>query len=211
VVGADGSGKTRLTRDLESWLSWKLDVRHLYFGQPKRGVVFKSLNKPGSVARHRDPDRYPPPGGFGLVVRLADDAKWLMLAARRRWLSGQASKMAGAGVVVIAERYPLEDFYSMTPMDGPRLQERSGLVSRIEMSQYRAVAKPDLLLVLGTDLGTLRDRKLDLTVEEHIAKVDAVEALSPGPGRVFVDAGAPYEHVLLTAKRAIWEALTETS
>jgi len=211
AVGADGSGKTRLSRDLETWLAWKLAVRHVYFGQPKGGVVFKALNKPGSIARHRSPDVYPPPGLFGRLVRVADDAKWLMLAMRRRRLASGARRSSGSGVVVIAERYPLEDFLPMVaPMDGPRLQTRSGTLARMEMRQYRAISRPDLVLVLRTDLQTLRDRKIDLTVEEHLAKVEAVAQLEPAAGRVIIDAGEPYEKVLLEAKRAVWEALSET-
>ncbi len=211
AVGADGSGKTLLTRDLESWLGWKLTVRHIYFGQPKGGVVFKALNKPGSLARHRDPDVYPPPGLTGLVVRTADRAKWLMLARRRRALSRQAATAAQSGEVVIAERYPLEDFLDMeAPMDGPRLQRDGGVAARVEIAQYRAIPQPDLLLVLRTDLTTLRARKVDLGVEEHTAKVEAVDRLAPGPGRVTIDVGNPYDQVLLEAKRAVWEVLSAT-
>lgn len=211
AVGADGSGKTRLSRDLEKWLGWKLAVRHVYFGQPKTGVVFKGLNKPGSMARHRNPDRYPPPGLFGVLVRVADNAKWLVLGWRRRRLARQAVAANRTGEVVIAERYPLEDFlFMVAPMDGPRLQSKPGLISRLELKQYESIPDPDLLLVLHTDLQTLRDRKVDLTVEEHIAKVEAVETLTSGPGRVVIDVGLPYEQVLLAAKTSIWGVLSET-
>jgi hypothetical protein len=211
AIGPDGSGKTRLSRDLVAWLGWKLAVRHVYFGQPKGGLVFKGLNKPGSVARHRSPDAYPPPGLFGTVVRVSDTAKWLVLAGRRRRLAGSARSACRSGLVVIAERYPLQDFQVMVaPMDGPRLQDSPGALASLEMRQYQAIGPPDLLLVLNTDLGILRERKVDLTVEEHIAKVEAVDTLAPGPGRVFIDAGRPYESVLLAAKRAIWEVLAET-
>ena len=210
AIGADGSGKTRLSKDLETWLGWKLATRHLYFGQPKRGVVFKAFNKPGSIARHRNPKVYPPPGGFGLVVRIADNAKWLVLAARRNRLAQEAMKSCHSGEVVIAERYPLHDFYEMpAPMDGPRLQSKPGVLSRLELRQYESIPEPDLLLILATDIQTLRSRKVDLTVEEHLAKVEAVASLADGPDRIVIDAGRPYEQVLLDAKTAIWRALLE--
>ena len=66
---------------------------------------------------------------------------------------------------------------------------------------------PDLLIVLDTTVENLRARKVDLTIDEHVAKVEAVSALQPGPGRVIIDAGLPYEEVLLRAKTAVWEAL----
>ncbi len=203
VVGADGSGKTRLTKDLETWLGKKLVVHHLYFGQPKTGLVFKLLNKPGSLARKR-PDAS---GLLGAVARYTDGVKWLALARKRRRQSRQGREWAERGEVVIAERFPLPEFFEMdTPMDGPRLQD-GGPFAGAEMRIYRGMEPPDLTIVLNTDVTTLRDRKLDLTLEEHIAKVTAVQSLPASAGRVFIDAGSPYEEVLLGAKTAIWEAI----
>jgi len=204
VVGADGAGKSRLTRDLESWLGWKLTVRHIYFGQPKTGVVFKVLNKPGSMARKSGGG-----GVFGRVARYTDALKWMMLARKRRNRADSARAASRAGEVVIAERFPLREFHSMdTPMDGPRLRPGDPLAG-LELSQYAAIDAPDLTLVLDTDVDILRDRKLDLTVEEHHAKVDAIRSLAPGPGRIVIDAGMAYEQVLLDAKTAIWRAILE--
>jgi thymidylate kinase len=206
AVGADGSGKSRLTKDLESWLGHKLVVRHVYFGQPKSGLFFKLLNKPGSMARGRA-EAGSSPGLLGTVARYTDTAKWIALARKRRRLARKGREHAREGEVVIAERYPLEEFFGMvTPMDGPRLQPE-GPFARRELSIYEAIKPPDLTLVLNTDLDTLRDRKLDLTIEEHIPKVKAVQSLPAREGRVFIDAGRPYEEVLLTAKTAIWESL----
>ena len=204
AVGADGSGKSRLTRDLERWLGWKLEVRHVYFGQPKTGGLFKLLNKPGSMMRARNQTS----GPLAAISRVTDSLKWVLLANRRRRLAADARRRADRGEVVIAERYPLPDFRSMTePMDGPRLQSRPGPMARRELRAYDAIAAPDLTLILRTDLEILRDRKLDLTLEEHTAKVEAVQVLTSEAGRVILDAGPPYERVLLEAKSAVWEAI----
>lgn len=210
AVGADGSGKTRLTRDLESWLERKLVVHHLYFGQPKSGVFFKLLNKPGSMARARS-GAGSSPGLLGRIARFTDGVKWLALARKRLRLARLAREWAGRGEIVIAERYPLPEFFAMeTPMDGPRLQP-DGPFAGIEISRYRAMPAPDLTLVLDTNVDILRDRKLDLTMEEHVAKVAAVQSLEAGPGMVMIDAGRPYEEVLLEAKTVIWKTLRESS
>ena len=207
VVGADGSGKSRLTRDLERWLGWKLSVRHIYFGQPKGGLWWKLLNKPGSLARQRGDN----PGIIGSVASRTDSWKWLSLADQRRRLAASAHTDAKQGVTVIAERFPLPEFQAMSePMDGPRLQSSSSKAARKELNAYRAIDPPDLTIVLDTDLQTLRDRKLDLGVDEHTAKVEAVHALTAGPGRIVIDAGPPYERVLLEAKTAVWEAIRAT-
>jgi thymidylate kinase len=200
LVGADGSGKSRLSEDLTEWLGWKLDVRHLYFGQPKRGMTWKLLNKPGSMARKSG-------AAPGAVVRWTESAKWVWLARRRRRLAADARSRAGKGVIVIAERYPLVEFHGMeTPMDGPRLRPGDPL-AEAEMRTYRGIPPPDLTLVLDTDVDTLRARKVDLTIEEHRAKVAAVRTLAPGEGRVVIDAALPYPEVLLLAKTAVWEAI----
>jgi hypothetical protein len=78
------------------------------------------------------------------------------------------------------------------------------------MRHYLAIEPPDLTIVLRTDLQTLRDRKIDLTVEEHTAKVAAVADLAASNSRVVIDAGQPYEDVLLAAQNAIWRAIRES-
>jgi thymidylate kinase len=207
AVGADGSGKSRLTKDLERWLAWKLDVVHVYFGQPKGGLWWRLLSKPGSLARKRGEN----PGIIGTVAARTDSWKWLWLANHRRHLSEGAHDDANHGIMVIAERYPLPEFQSMSePMDGPRLQGSSSGVARRELDAYGAIDRPDLLIILDSDLKTLRDRKLDLGVEEHTAKVEAVNALTAGPGRTVIDAGPPYERVLLEAKTAVWQVIRAT-
>lgn len=204
VVGADGSGKTRLTRDLESWLGAKLLVRHFYFGQPKSGVVFKVLNKPGSVARKRAADSV----ASGGLARYTEAAKWLWLALVRRRMAIRAKRAARDGTVVIAERYPLPSFFSMdVPMDGPRLQP-DGPLANVEMAMYRSIPQPDLVLVLHADLETLRARKEDLTREEHIPKVEAVANLESSETVVRIDVTEPYDQVLAHAKADLWEALS---
>jgi hypothetical protein len=209
AVGADGSGKTRLTKDLENWLSRKLVVRHVYFGQPKSGILFKLLNKPGSLSRKRG-EAGKSAGPMGFVARYSDAAKWVALAHKRRRLAIDARESCQRGEVVIAERFPLHEFFSMdTPMDGPRLQP-DGPFARSELKQYRAIEPPDMTIILRADIQTLRARKLDLTLEEHLPKVAAVESLAAHDRRVVIDAGRPYEEVLLEAKATIWKALRES-
>lgn len=204
AIGADGSGKSRLTADLSDWLGRKLDVRHVYFGQPKRGLTWKLLNKPGSTARRRGTEP-------GKLARWSESAKWVWLARRRASLASRARADAANGVVVVAERYPLPDFESMeAPMDGPRLQGTGSPWATMESAAYRSIPPPDLTLVLDADIEVLRSRKIDLGMAEHQAKVAAVKDLPATPSRLVIDAGPPYERVLLEAKTAAWKAIRET-
>lgn len=217
VVGADGAGKTRLTGDLAAWLGTKLAVRHVYFGQPKTGFGFRLLRRGGRLARQSmragQPQGIPP--AWPVLVRLSqyiDDAKWVVLARRRRRLARAAVAARHSGEVVVAERFPLEDFHSMaTPMDGPRLtgvgHSGSHLLGPLEARSYASIEAPDLVLALDTTVDTLRGRKVDLTLEETAAKAAAVQALEQGPGVVVIDAGSVYEHMLAEAKTAVWGAI----
>lgn len=206
IVGADGSGKTTLTRDLEVWLGRKLVVHHIYFGQPKSDMFFKLLNKPGQMARKRLERRSLSPL-FDGFVRYSDAAKWVVLAHKRGRLARRARHDSRRGEVVIAERFPLEEFREMeTPMDGPRLQP-AGPFARAEMRPYRTIEPPDLTIVLDARMETLRNRKSDITLAEHAAKVAAVQGLQARPDRIVIDATRPYDEVLLTAKTALWETV----
>lgn len=204
LVGADGAGKSRVAEDITRWLGGKVEVEHLYFGQPKAGLIYSLLAKPGSLVRNRGI------GVFKPVATYTDALRWVAIAARRSRLADRARRRADRGEVVVAERYPLPEFYSMeTPMDGPRLHRQSGLLGlrRIESRLYGRIPPPDLTIVLRTDIETLRARKLDLTFDEHLPKVEAVAALEPSDDREVVDAGLPYEEVLDRTKHLIWGRL----
>jgi thymidylate kinase len=217
VVGADGAGKTRLTRDLTDWLGEKLVVHHAYFGQPKTVSLFRLLSKWGRLARHSTIDSHTsPPLPRRVLLRISeygDDAKWVALGRRRRRLAAQSRAAARAGEVVVAERFPLDEFRSMTnPMDGPRLGwsrgSSHGLLARIESRQYESIERPDLVLALKADIDTLRERKVDLSLEEHLAKVRAVEAFVSASGTAeVIDACKPYDEVLTEARSAVWGIL----
>ena len=77
----------------------------------------------------------------------------------------------------------------------------------MEARSYDSIDFPDLVLALSTDLDTLRNRKVDLSVKQHIPKAEAVQALEPGPGVVVIDAGKPYVDVLAEAQASVWRAL----
>lgn len=211
VVGADGSGKSRLTTDLAKWLRWKLSVRHLYLGQPKSGFVFKLLNKPGSLLRNMEEAKRGSADGLERLAAVTDALKWVYLANKRKRLVAEGLRAADRGEVVIAERFPLPEFWAMpVPMDGPRLGGSGSPLEPWEARQYAAIPRPDLILVLAADLATLRERKDDLPIDDHRSKADAVLAIEPGPGVHVIDATQPYPEVLLEAKRRIWEEIVAT-
>jgi hypothetical protein len=206
IVGADGSGKSRLASDLLPWLSRKLDVLPLYFGQPKGQPTWRAIRRARRLIATA-------PARVGRAAWLDhwDTATWLYLALRRRRLDLAAWRHRRRGGVALAERFPLPEFRTMTlPMDGPRLAGRTSLAARLEAGCYAAVRRPDLVIALVADLDLLRSRKPETDATEHVGKAAALQQLRPGPGLVVIDAAQPYSEVLLAAKRAIREALLDT-
>ncbi len=213
LVGADGSGKTSLARDLTAWLGWKLDVVHLYFGQPKSSPVRQALRRtrygirelattaPARSLRRRLGDR-----GTAALAAL----EWISIARRRRRGAERAARLASQGTVVLAERFPLPEVSVLmeTPMDGPRLGPdapfRAAAREARIYDQIR-VAGPTYLLV--ADYATLRSRRPHMDEGELRAKVEACQELARRGGCEVVDVARPYAEVLLDLKGRIWRLI----
>ena len=216
LVGADGSGKTTLAGDLKRWLDWKLETRWLYFGIARGDMRLKVLRKlRAAVSGDRGRGS---PGGDGTRPersggRSVEALEWVYLARRRLGLDRKAHRLRDKGVTLIAERFPLREFWGMrAPMDGPRLSPDGPgtmyrALARMERRAYERIDPPDLVLVLRAGLETLRARKVDLDLETHRGKVEAVDGLAAQGRYRVLDAELPYPELLLEAKRAIWAIL----
>jgi energy-coupling factor transporter ATP-binding protein EcfA2 len=218
LVGADGSGKSTLVTDLAGWLGQKVETRVLYFGIPKESVGLRL--RAGAAARlstlsHRlrearlDPLASRAHGAAEALRR----SRWLSLARHRRALDARARRLQRKGAAVIAERFPLREFWSMdTPMDGPRLGDPAGNGHRPrgsarERAIYETIGPPDQVIVLSAGLDSLLRRKPELTAATHRQKVDAVALVAERGGHEVIDAERPYDEVLLEAKRVVWRLL----
>ena len=212
LVGADGSGKTTLVKDLTKWLSWKMQVRTLYFGIPKT-LSLKMVNKLISLLRF--PTRTGFKKEFAPVVNLGNYVsarRWIWIAGKRLRIYRKASTWAGKGMVVISDRYPLYEFRNMeNPMDGPRIQkecESAGIkLANVEQYYYSQIGLPDKIFVLQTDIDELRKRKQDLDISMHLIKADAVNSIEESPAMCLINANRPYSKVLLELKCRIWDML----
>lgn len=213
LVGADGSGKSTLVKDLASWLSWKLSVHTVYLGIPE-GMAYSLVRhviRAASLAEKNLPWR-PIRRWAGRLASLAEAWRWIHIARNRLDLHASSLRSASKGVVVLADRYPLAQFSSMEqPMDGPRLQSRAKAMpwaARMEKDLYDRIGPPDIIFVLQADYSTLRARKDNLDEQQHRQKAAAVNAVEPSDRVIPVDVGRPYQDVLLDLKREIWRALS---
>ena len=212
IVGADGSGKTTLVKDLTKWLSWKMQVRTLYFGIPKT-LSLKIVSKLISFLRF--PTRTGFKKAFTPVVNLGNYVsarRWIWIAGKRLRIYRKASTWAGKGMVVISDRYPLQEFRNMeSPMDGPRIQKEWGSagikLADVEQYYYSQIGLPDKIFVLQTDIDELRKRKQDLDISMHLIKADAVNSIEGSPAMRLINANRSYSKVLLELKCRIWDIL----
>ena len=237
IVGADGAGKSTIVKELQHWTSWKLDVLRVYFGSGDGPVSLprKCLSrfvKAGSMARQlatRSHTRQTQ----GIVAETArrelpesSDRRWfrvwlrtiriLLIAHERRRNLAISRQARNRGMVVIADRYPQTQFLDM--MDSPHLSQWQSHPNRIfqalaawETKVYESAAapSPDLVIKLCVDPQVAHQRKGDQSIPSLTRRCQIVQQLTypPTTTTVAIDANLPLDHVLIEAKRAIWNLL----
>lgn len=152
IIGADGSGKSTIVRELTRWLSWKVDVAPIYFGSgngpmslPRRslGLVAGVRSAVGRLLRtvvggdggHGPRSGRPGPGRQGPNPEAAPgrrrprpiqslwNALWAWSIAReKRDRLRQARRARARGMVVLCDRFPQSQFIGFN--DGPLLSDR---------------------------------------------------------------------------------------
>jgi thymidylate kinase len=215
LVGADGSGKTTLCKDLVKWLQWKLDVDHIYFGIPKESSSYRIKKRPAvifnSLTKRFYRFKFIKLGNLTKRMnQIFESLLWLSIANLRKRNFEKSMKNSEKGIITIAERYPLKDLWSMeTPMDGPRIKnDHLGKTIRTkERETYEKIDLPDRVFVLKVDINELRKRKNDLGYSSHKQKEDAINKLPKRSVYKFINANENYDQVLLQLKRLLWEDL----
>ena len=141
----------------------------------------------------------------------------VLLIARERQRNLVVARQArNRGVVVIADRYPQTQFLDM--MDSPHLSQwlhHPNKILRVfaawETSVYESAATPapDLVIKLCVDPQVAHQRKGDQTIPSLTRRCQIVRDLAypSATTSVAIDANLPLDHVLVEAKRAIWNLL----
>lgn len=207
LVGADGSGKSSFQKDLSKWLSWKLEVRMIYFGIPKNkivklaGLLHNISNSIAKLINYKF--------GIKYLVEFLNSVRWVYIAKKRLSYFKLSKLYIKKGFITITDRYPMKKFYKMkTPMDGPRISKetklKKGILSDYESTIYKKIQMPTKVLLLKTNIKELRKRKTDLDYNTHLIKSNAVNSIS-GKNIIKIDNNKKYNQVLLQLKRIIWE------
>lgn len=232
LIGADGAGKSTMSKALTKWFSWKMDTHVYYLGSKlpsRRSELLYSLFR---AARR----------GQRLIARVFGEKSfvtapftgvrdfflhwhYLSLAQDRyqRYVAG--IKRAMAGSIVIFDRYPLEVIDpQLGPgrMDGSRIaaeaSQQAGLLTRwmarAEKRLYEKIRPPDYLVILDVSPDVSARRKPDHRPEVLKAKselIGHIAALAQSePKRlpsIHLNADLPFEEIFLQLKRQLWEIL----
>ncbi|HSG15049.1 MAG TPA: hypothetical protein VLE70_01850, partial [Anaerolineae bacterium] len=235
MIGADGSGKSTMSKLLRNWLSWKLSARRHYLGSKEPSRRSRMLYIIFRAARRLHRSVYARLGQANPISRLIGrirngwfDAHSLSLGYDRRSVYRAGMQDAAAGSVVLFDRYPLR-----APLDGPRLHlslnDRPDAIKRDAITRamagnegrvYGAFRPPDHFLVLKVSPEVSLARKPDHDPEAIVAKCRAVDqflagdmpldfnvATTDGLLALAIDADQPFEQVELALKRCLWALL----
>ncbi|MBN1797194.1 MAG: hypothetical protein JW822_01365 [Spirochaetales bacterium] len=207
LVGADGSGKTTITKILRKWLAWKLEVEKYYFGIPK-GQYIRILNYFIALTNFIVLRIM----GIKRKYNILTAIKWIVVAKARFLQYRQAIKFIKRGGIVIADRYPLRQFFSMAvPMDGPRIgslsKEKYKRLAEKEAAYYKKILLPDTVYVLNTSLENLRKRKGNLNLNLHRQKAEAVNKIRENEKVSVINGNNALHNVVLDIKRRMWDTL----
>jgi thymidylate kinase len=229
ILGADGAGKSTLTKAIVRWLIFKLDAIPIYMGGGKgfSSILRKPLiflrkflvktSRRNSVDGERRPEGSAPEKpsiSFAAKVGLLP---WgVVLAIEKRGKLKKVSRASNRGMIVVADRYPQAQTHGFN--DGPLLQifreSRWGwlrAISRWELGIYGTADRvcPDLVVKLDVPIETALARKSDMGRDEINRRIKAVAAMS-FPERtkvVVVPADLPLDEVLARVKKAIWSVV----
>jgi thymidylate kinase len=219
VLGADGAGKSTMTRELAAWLAPQLDLTTIYFGsgQGPASAMRRALERAARVMKWARPSAKATGkvsrGESRSRLRIVGELLWVASLARERARrTAEARRARNRGHVVLCDRYPQGQFVGNEGpwlrhwVDHPSLIRRA--VARRELGVIRAAERlrPDLVIRLNVTEPVALQRKPDTPVELLRRKLAILPSLTFAPGTEVadVDATRPFEEVLLEVKRRLW-------
>ena len=201
LVGSDGAGKSTLCNDLIKWLTFKIDAHYFYFGKRPfiRSYGRSLFSKTGFLFNNAVFSRY--------FRKLAGNLFYILLIQKKIKMLRLSKRLSKKNSVVICDRFPQKDIEGY--FDGPKLQAKKNAWFReLEMKQFNKLGTTEADVVfrlnISPEIASRRKPEHDYRMIEQ--KCMHLPFLSFGHAKVVdVDAGRPYEQVLLDIKRKIWE------
>ncbi|KAA9340712.1 nucleoside/nucleotide kinase family protein [Adhaeribacter soli] len=223
VVGADGSGKSTVTADLQNTFRTKLDVYRVYLGrgdgkislarkvllgarkmvgpEPKKGTAKKGNRNSGNKQK-------------GLLANVYKCIEAMLVANEKSRNLERMQQAKQKGMLVICDRFPQNQIMGYN--DGPLLNHLAKssnpvfrAISDLEAKVYKKAENnpPDLVIKLIAEAEVVEARKPGETSLEMLeAKIAGIKALQfkDSCQVITIDASQPLGTVLATVKKAIW-------
>lgn len=224
LIGADGAGKTTLTKRLLTELP--LPTKSIYMGvnMHASNVLLPTTRFIRAIRRAREtPDDpsarsdLPDPGrplasSYGRIARTARATRSGLRLAH--WLSEEWFRHAAAwyytrrGIVVIFDRHFSSDYYVSDVKRGDDDRRFSRSIHAFFLE--RVYPKPDLVICLDAPADVLYDRKPEGTLERlEERRVEYLDMRDLFPRLEFVDASLPADDVARHAARLILDFYSE--
>lgn len=225
-IGVDGAGKSTLIREVEKWMSWKIDVLTLYFGSGEGRssllryplvALTRLIKKKRSIINNRasstSNEIVKSESMKGSLAYRVFKSVWAITLAFEKKRKLKKMWLARAkGLTVLCDRFPQTQIQGFN--DGPLLSKwhnsNEPLKRRIakwelniyEMSKFY---KPDMVIKLIVPEEISLKRKSDTPLEMIRKKINAIELIKYDEEVIvyYVDSSGTIEDTLLKIQRLI--------
>ncbi|MFC5269488.1 hypothetical protein [Adhaeribacter terreus] len=221
VIGADGSGKSTVTANLQATFRQKLDVYRIYYGRgdgrislPRKVLQAFKKAKP-SAAEKKAENAMVSGKKSGLMANIYKCLEALLVATEKSNNLKRMQKARAKGMLVICDRFPQNQLMGYN--DGPLLHHliKSGnalfkALAKYEASIYARAENtpPDAIIKLIAAAEVVEARKPgETSLEKLETKIAGIKKLQFGKTckTITIDATQPLQQVLTTVKQNIWE------
>lgn len=217
-LGVDGSGKTTVSSEINSWLSWKFETAHmgLGIGRRKDALSTKIKRKIKKILKRGKSGK---PSGAPADLDFEKPVKVTWKSYRRQCAVVKFAKEIHRdiirihsyclnGGIMVVDRYPQLQFYGIS--DGRKVNPSFPKLQKKE-EKYLKIAEeiqPDLVFKLIVPVELSKKRRPEDAVEILQKKWDILKAVEYPKAKVIeVDATQPLDEELIFIKQKIWEML----
>ena len=230
-IGADGSGKSTVTKELTNWLNWKISAKRFYLGSgdgynSMYNNFLNKLRKKNSNNKKVASDTKPFNNYYKRTTIKAQIGMILIgkeavrIASRALKQSKKATEYAAKGAISLMDRFPQIEYPGV--YDGPKIEDlaqRKGgtsFISKIlsrkekDLLNQTQVYQPNIVFKLLLPAEESMRRK----PFENRASVEQKARITPllnfENSKVYdIDATQDYNTEILIIKRIIWESMLE--
>jgi thymidylate kinase len=232
-IGADGVGKTTLTKTCRDWLQALFPTRLIHSGKPPSSIITAPINFLIYLMRKYTPQKLSAKPSMSVnpgtrvekkpsLYAIINGFRSVSLAWDRKRILKKATRLAAQGEIIFCDRYPS---VQVGAMDSPRLvvnPNPAGLfgklynwLARLEMNLYKQIPPPDIVLRLKVSAETAikRNQLRQKSDKENDAYLEArhnIEHLwfRPCTHNIYeINTEKSLEETVLEVKKLIWESL----